>query len=146
MATFLIGGIWHGAGWTFIIWGLLHGIAIVIHRIWQKLNFKMNIFLAWFITFNFINIAWVFFRAKEFEDVINILKAMFIIDLSNVKLNLYFLIIFLLTIIILISKNTLQLISRDYSITNIKIIYYSIIMAIGFIFLENKKVFLYYDF
>ncbi|MGJ0364316.1 MBOAT family O-acyltransferase, partial [Aliarcobacter cryaerophilus] len=36
LATFLIGGLWHGAGWTFIIWGALHGIALAIHRFWQS--------------------------------------------------------------------------------------------------------------
>ena len=77
MATFLIGGIWHGAGWTFLFWGFLHGIAIVIHRAWNKIGFRLNKFLAWFITFNFINITWVFFRAKEWEDAMKVLKGMF---------------------------------------------------------------------
>jgi len=78
MATFLIGGIWHGAGWTFLFWGFLHGFAIVIHRAWSKLGFKLNAIVAWFITFNFINITWVFFRAKEWEDAIKVLKGMFV--------------------------------------------------------------------
>ncbi len=77
MATFIIGGIWHGAGWTFVFWGFLHGVALVIHRIWSELGFKMNKFLAWFITFNFINITWVFFRAKDWEDALKVLKGMF---------------------------------------------------------------------
>ena len=77
MATFLIGGIWHGAGWTFLFWGFLHGIAIVIHRAWSKIGFRLNTLLAWFITFNFINITWVFFRAKEWDDAIKVLKGMF---------------------------------------------------------------------
>ena len=77
MATFIIGGIWHGAGWTFVFWGFLHGVALVIHRIWSELGFKMNKFLAWFITFNFINITWVFFRAKEWDDALKVLKGMF---------------------------------------------------------------------
>ena len=76
-ATFLLGGIWHGAGWTFVFWGALHGIALVVHRAWQKIGFKMNSILAWFITFNFINIAWVFFRAKEWEDALKVLDGMF---------------------------------------------------------------------
>ena len=80
MATFIIGGIWHGAGWTFIFWGFLHGLALVIENIWRKLGFKLNSFLAWFVTFNFINITWVFFRAKEWDDAIRVLKAMFTID------------------------------------------------------------------
>ncbi|MCT7446336.1 MBOAT family O-acyltransferase [Aliarcobacter skirrowii] len=80
LATFLIGGLWHGAGWTFIIWGALHGIALAIHRFWQSLGFKMNKILAWFITFNFVNIAWVFFRAKSWEDAIKVLSSMFSLD------------------------------------------------------------------
>ncbi|MGJ0343194.1 MBOAT family protein [Aliarcobacter cryaerophilus] len=80
LATFLIGGLWHGAGWTFIIWGALHGIALAIHRFWQSLGFKMNKILAWFITFNFINITWIFFRAKDFESAIKVLSSMFSLD------------------------------------------------------------------
>jgi len=75
--TFLLGGIWHGAGWTFVLWGILHGLALIVHRIWQKLGFKMNSVLAWFITFNFINIAWVFFRATSFDSAIKVLHGMF---------------------------------------------------------------------
>ncbi len=65
MATFILGGLWHGAGWTFVFWGFLHGLALVIHRIWHSLGFRLYAWLAWFITFNFVNISWVFFRAKE---------------------------------------------------------------------------------
>ncbi len=75
--TFLIGGIWHGAGWTFVFWGALHGIGMVVHRIWQKVGFKLHKFIAWFITFNFVNVTWVFFRAKDFDDAIKVLKGMF---------------------------------------------------------------------
>lgn len=74
--TFLIGGLWHGAGWTFVVWGAMHGFAIVIHRIWQSFGFKMWGFLAWFVTFNFINLTWVFFRAESFERAIDILRGM----------------------------------------------------------------------
>ena len=80
MSTFLIGGIWHGAGWTFVFWGFLHGGALVVHRFWQSLGLKLPSFLAWFITFNFINITWVFFRAKEFEDAMKVLGSMFSLD------------------------------------------------------------------
>tara|TARA_B100001063_G_scaffold31265_1_gene24305 strand:+ start:17400 stop:18776 length:1377 start_codon:yes stop_codon:yes gene_type:complete len=80
MATFIIGGFWHGAGWTFLFWGFLHGLALSIHRLWQGLGFKMWTWLAWFITFNFVNITWVFFRAKEWNDAIKVLGAMFSLD------------------------------------------------------------------
>ncbi|WP_457746217.1 MBOAT family O-acyltransferase [Sulfurimonas sp.] len=76
LATFILGGIWHGADWTFVFWGFMHGLALAIHRFWNNLGFTMNKYLAWFITFNFINIAWVFFRAKEFSDAFKILSGM----------------------------------------------------------------------
>jgi alginate O-acetyltransferase complex protein AlgI len=84
LLTFLIGGLWHGAAWTFVFWGFLHGIALVIQRLWRKLNIHMNKFLAWFITFNFVNVAWVFFRADSWADAVKVLKAM--LGLSGVRL------------------------------------------------------------
>ena len=77
MATFILGGLWHGAGWTFVFWGFLHGLALVIHRTWAKLGFRLWTWLAWLITFNFVNIAWVFFRAKEWDDALKVLSGMF---------------------------------------------------------------------
>jgi len=77
MLTFLIGGIWHGAGWTFVFWGFLHGSATVIHRLWQHTGVRMNKALSWFITFNFVNIAWIFFRAVTWTDALKVLKGMF---------------------------------------------------------------------
>jgi D-alanyl-lipoteichoic acid acyltransferase DltB (MBOAT superfamily) len=76
MITFLIGGFWHGAGWTFIIWGGIHGTALCINRVWHKFNIKISRLVAIFITFNTVNIAWIFFRAKSLHDAINVLKAM----------------------------------------------------------------------
>lgn len=74
MITFLIGGLWHGAGWNFVFWGFMHGTALIIHRLWQKTGIKMPNFLAWLITFNFVNITWIFFRAKTWEDALKVLK------------------------------------------------------------------------
>lgn len=76
MLTFLVCGLWHGAGWSFILWGLLHGFALVVQRIWGKFNITMPKLLAWLLTFNFVNIAWVFFRAKSFDDAAKVLKGM----------------------------------------------------------------------
>ncbi|MGM0642110.1 MAG: MBOAT family O-acyltransferase, partial [Thermotogota bacterium] len=76
MATFILGGLWHGAGWTFVFWGFLHGLALVIHRLWNQAGLKLNSFSGWFITFNFVNIAWVFFRAEEWKDAVKVLKGM----------------------------------------------------------------------
>ncbi|WP_444548291.1 MBOAT family O-acyltransferase [Candidatus Magnetomonas plexicatena] len=76
ITVFLIGGLWHGAGWTFILWGLLHGVAMAVNRMWQTTEHKMNKYLGWFLTFNFVNITWVFFRAKDFSAVVKILTGM----------------------------------------------------------------------
>lgn len=77
LIVFLVSGLWHGAGWTFIIWGGLHGIAILIHRLWKQSGRIMNKWLAWLITFNFINIFWIFFRAKSLKTAFLVLKSMF---------------------------------------------------------------------
>ncbi len=76
MVTFFLVGLWHGAGWTFVFWGCLHGGALVTHRLWRKFNIRMPRFLAWLITFNFVNGAWIFFRAKTFGDAMKVLKGM----------------------------------------------------------------------
>jgi alginate O-acetyltransferase complex protein AlgI len=76
MTTFLLGGLWHGAGWTFIAWGFLHGAAAVVHRLWKTMGFRMPRFLAWAATFLFVNIAWVFFRARTWSDAWRVLRAM----------------------------------------------------------------------
>lgn len=74
--TFLLGGIWHGASWMFVIWGAMHGAALILCRIWQRFGLRMSDWLAWLITFNFVNIAWVFFRAVTMEDALRVLKGM----------------------------------------------------------------------
>jgi len=75
-SVFFIGGIWHGASWMFVMWGALHGFAIVIHRLWKDLGFRMWGWLGWLITFNFVNIAWVFFRAENWESAKKVLVGM----------------------------------------------------------------------
>jgi D-alanyl-lipoteichoic acid acyltransferase DltB (MBOAT superfamily) len=76
IVTFFLVGLWHGAGWTFVIWGLLHGMALLIYRLWQKQPVRLPSPLAWCLTFLFVNAAWVFFRARTFPDALKVLKAM----------------------------------------------------------------------
>ncbi len=84
--TFLLAGVWHGAGWTFVVWGMLHGVAMVIHRIWQKVELSLPRAAAWLITFFFINIAWVFFRAPTLSDAARVLNAMFSFEIKTPEL------------------------------------------------------------
>lgn len=76
MATFVLGGLWHGASWMFVAWGALHGAALVLHRAWQALGRPLPRWLAWFVTFMFVNLAWVFFRAKTWADAWRVLQGM----------------------------------------------------------------------
>ena len=77
LIVFLIGGLWHGAAWTFVFWGFLHGVAIIIERISKKVKIRLPKLFSWLLVFNFVNIAWVFFRATSLADAKNVLKAMF---------------------------------------------------------------------
>ncbi|WKV95915.1 MBOAT family protein [Pseudomonas sp. H22_DOA] len=83
MATFVLGGLWHGASWMFIIWGALHGGAIVTHRIWKLSGLSMPHWAGWFCTFMFVNVTWVFFRATSVPDAILILRGM--IDFDSIR-------------------------------------------------------------
>ena len=76
MITMLLGGLWHGAGWTFVIWGGIHGCCICINHLWRKTKLSLPKVVNWLLTFNVVNLAWIFFRAESFEQAFNIIKAM----------------------------------------------------------------------
>lgn len=63
--TFLLGGLWHGAAWTFVIWGGLHGAALALHRLWRGAGLRLPRLAGWFLTFVFVSLAWVVFRAPD---------------------------------------------------------------------------------
>lgn len=75
--TFLIGGIWHGANWTFVIWGAMHGLMMCIHRFWKTLNIKIPHYVAVLMTFLFVNFTWVYFRAPYISKSNEVIKSMF---------------------------------------------------------------------
>lgn len=77
MITMLLGGLWHGAGWTFIIWGALHGVFLVINHLWKKTNISLPNIICWLMTFLCITVAWVFFRADTLHTAVIIVKGMF---------------------------------------------------------------------
>lgn len=84
--TMLLGGLWHGAGWTYVAWGALHGLYLIINHAWQwfcsstlGLGNTSTFFgkkLAQLITFLAVVVAWVFFRAESFSGAIQVLSAM----------------------------------------------------------------------
>ena len=73
MLTFLVSGIWHGAGWTFVLWGLIHGAAMALHRIWSDaLQLRMPRWAGVVLTFVFVCAAWILFRAESIGDALRI--------------------------------------------------------------------------
>jgi hypothetical protein len=74
LIVFLVSGIWHGAGWTFIVWGLLHGLAQVVERLLGEKREILPKPLQWVLTFAFVNLAWVFFRAPDIVSAVELLK------------------------------------------------------------------------
>lgn len=157
LITFLIGGLWHGAGWTFILWGAMHGLAYVIYRIWQRWDVKLPKLIAGFITFNFINISWVFFRSESVKDAMNMLKAMIgfttftggilFENISGKQKDFGWIIFVISLIVIFFMKNTNSLTER-FQPTHWRLAYQVAIILLGLLFLNSimPKEFIYFDF
>lgn len=77
MVVFLVSGVWHGAGFTFILWGAMHGVMMVLYRIFKKYVDKIPYVITWLLTFVFVNIAWVYFRAETIESANSVLMHIF---------------------------------------------------------------------
>lgn len=88
--VFLLGGIWHGAGWQFIIWGLIHGLGIVLFLFWRdRIKLALPKFISWALTFLYVSVAWVFFRAESVSDAVMILNAALSFDNLVLPTQLY---------------------------------------------------------
>ncbi len=87
MLTMLIGGLWHGAAWTFVVWGGLHGLYLAAERflhgrvghlpLWRTLPAKITLAL---LTYALVNVTWVFFRARDFDTATRLLRSMALVD------------------------------------------------------------------
>jgi alginate O-acetyltransferase complex protein AlgI len=87
LLTMLIGGLWHGAGWGFIFWGLLHGLFLILNHYWNFIKMKFTIFpdglpfgVSRIITILCIIFSWVFFKVENFNDALSMLASMLIIE------------------------------------------------------------------
>jgi D-alanyl-lipoteichoic acid acyltransferase DltB (MBOAT superfamily) len=119
--TMLIGGLWHGAGWTFVIWGGLHGFYLIVNHCFQSLRAQVGWpdgFFGWLgktgsliLTFFSVIIAWVFFRSPDVKTAANMFSGMFDIHQSimfhDMHLGNYF-VIYLGLVVIWFFPNTQQ--------------------------------------
>lgn len=85
MIVFLISGIWHGANWTFILWGVLHGALSVCDRIFDKVQKKLMETVRWIVTFVIINVLWLLFRCDSISQWGMILKR--ILSFENIAIS-----------------------------------------------------------
>jgi alginate O-acetyltransferase complex protein AlgI len=76
MTVMLLGGLWHGAAWTFVVWGGLHGLFLVAHHTWNRLGGRMHWLPGRLLTLAAVTVAWVFFRADSFDSALIILSGM----------------------------------------------------------------------
>ena len=150
-------GLWHGANWTFILWGLYHSLIIFIFRkmliINQNLKIKVNSYFGWLLTLPLMMLSWIPFRAESISDtiemwgkVLNPLKY----DSLNLNENVY-LITFVLTLGVIMTsyiKNKIQN-SKSLNVIFINIgdtVLIALIFYLTFIFLRPINQFIYFQF
>ena len=150
MITFLVSGLWHGAAWTFVIWGALHGICLCVNRFWKKFNIIIPKWINILITFLSINAMWILFRAETFSQAKKVFLSLF--DFGNLvipktyNLTLRFknagaitdyndAILFLILgiILIFVSKNSIELISNIKFNTKKKAFLFGTVFALIFV-------------
>ncbi len=76
MITMLLCGLWHGAGWNFVLWGGYHGVGLVINNLWRRFGFSIPSVVSWGLTMGFVTIGWVLFRAVDFAAATAMLQSM----------------------------------------------------------------------
>lgn len=84
MVVFLVSGIWHGANWTFILWGIMHGAASVVTRIFREKIKDWHPAFSWLCTFSFVNVAWIFFRADSISQALEFIRQIYNLNFTPV--------------------------------------------------------------
>jgi D-alanyl-lipoteichoic acid acyltransferase DltB (MBOAT superfamily) len=157
MLTFVLGGLWHGAGWTFILWGVCHGAATVAHRLFTATGRRLPFALAWATTFLFVHLAWVLFRATSFPSALRQFKALaglsglfsmnmfYHVHLFDRVLYLHILGIALLAALFFPNSRTLTERLR-FSRGNVLLL--AVLLLVSFLFMNSStpQEFLYFDF
>ena len=151
MITFFVSGFWHGAGWNFVVWGLLNGIFVVMAHMMKKANLQMNYYLAWFLMFFGLIITRILFVANDFGDALYVTTTLF--DISNLRFNdLFYVDLYLQSFYIVLAlflalgcKNSME-ISENFK-PNFKYIFYTMILLTASLFtFSDGKEFLYFQF
>lgn len=152
MITMLLGGLWHGASWNFVIWGFLHGLFLGIERLLKFPTYiasKSAIVKAFsgLICFNLVCFAWVFFRAETLSKSIGILSRIFEIDFFlNLKItdsNIFISIIFNIIIFFCLEKLVKNISNKTLKIS---FIHTALIILIVLFGVNEGSQFIYFQF
>ncbi len=76
VATMSLGGLWHGAAWTFVAWGGVHGVALAVNGAWNRAGIRLPVLVGWLVTLLFVVLAWVLFRAPDFGTAVRVYAGM----------------------------------------------------------------------
>ncbi len=118
--VFLVSGLWHGANWTFIIWGALHGFYLMMEILIDKFfpTIKIPRIIRWFLNFVLVAIAWVFFRASNFQAAKQILKNIYTLKPGSLYIgNAAFLVYsFLLILFLFLAEYNTEKLNNKYSL------------------------------
>lgn len=155
LTTMFLGGLWHGAGWTYVLWGGTHGLGIVINHVFRERGGKMPRWLGLCLTFLFVNFAWVLFRAESVAQALTLYSSMLHIGSwqSMVQGGLPALpdgrreiiaeiLLFLLVVFV---PNSIE-ISRSMKNTYKWAVAAGMLLALGVLALNRDTAFLYYQF
>jgi len=155
--TFGLVGLWHGANWTFVVWGAVHGIAVVFNLLWRTLNWKIYKFLAWILTFLFVCMSWVFFKSNNLSIAVEMICNM--VNFNNLSTmtwevftkseKLGFSLIVIPSIVLsVIGKNTNHFMGNfEFDSKNITMLFLAVVSLILFSIGGNAPdSFIYFDF
>ncbi len=161
MLVMLLGGLWHGASWNFVVWGGLHGVGLAVHRFVSSRQpktlpsqpsqkpYSVSVFFSWLLTFIFVCTAWVFFRSPSFETSWLVIQKMyFLTDLRGVNWVATGLLIGV-PILLLADWATAQLRNgKQLRLASISGLFVFVFVALGCFFLapDNPAPFIYFQF
>jgi D-alanyl-lipoteichoic acid acyltransferase DltB (MBOAT superfamily) len=160
MCVFLISGLWHGANLTFIIWGFLHGLFLIIESQLKKVKLFTSParLIKWLVTFACVMLTWIFFRATSMSNAMIIFSKIFSINTENISIalsevskfgNVKFIIIcFIAFVFIIVDKRLTNLVNSEFSLSLNKnlFIFASLLAAILIFGYYGETQFIYFQF
>ncbi|RWY57329.1 MBOAT family protein [Mucilaginibacter gilvus] len=152
LIVFTVSGLWHGASWKYLVWGLIHGCLLIGYHLLKKANMNINgwKFLKWLITFHLVCLAWIFFRAYNINDAFYIIGRIFtggsfsyqavqIMPLTEIAYG------FLIVVLLLLAERYLPA-AKDYSTRKKVALTVSLIIACYFLGIFDEAQFIYFQF